>query len=86
MPECEVRRAGSPVYFDDVSNLVGRERYLNSERHLLYIPFLNYDEREALWEKGGKEAKFLSRPEAKEKGGLRSSFGLNTEHIHLLLE
>lgn len=39
MPECEVRRAGSPVYFDDVSNLVGRERYLNSSRHLLYIPF-----------------------------------------------
>lgn len=39
----------------------------------IYPLFLfDYDEREALWEKGEKEAKFLSWPEAKEKGGLRS--------------
>lgn len=83
MPECEVRRAGSPVYFD-VSNL-GANGIWTLKGAFYRAPFY-YDEREALWEKGGKEAKFLSRPEAKEKGGLRSSFGLNTEHIHLLLE
>lgn len=37
-----------------------------------FIYPLYYDEREALWEKGGKEAKFLSWPEAKDKGGFRS--------------
>ena len=37
-------------------------------------------------EKWGKEAKSLSRPEAKEKGALRNRFVLKTdEHINLLI-